>query len=290
MIIFSWAYLLSLLVWLGHKWSCPSQVLCIRGVLSTELHHCTGTYRITPVDVNSRPSSCLTNFLLAGNVTHTHTLSLPLSLAPSLSLSLSLSLSINPSLSLPSIRFPELNITPQQLTTCFFFKETNKKHENTYVHIVFVFRSACMHLGSGTQLTLTMSVSQYCAHQASRWCRIHVAKSGDYFVKMGNEWSTTTLNWMQTWTIKFFFILQENCKRIGRELWKLRVFRDCYCTFGARVRKTAGARNWCISELLVLKGLNRDAISIKKILWQLQWLVCQMNSTLCRAQAPWILL
>uniref|UniRef100_A0A8C2YTW2 Integrator complex subunit 13 n=1 Tax=Chinchilla lanigera TaxID=34839 RepID=A0A8C2YTW2_CHILA len=31
-----------------------------------ELHYCTGAYRISPVDVNSRPSSCLTNFLLNG--------------------------------------------------------------------------------------------------------------------------------------------------------------------------------------------------------------------------------
>ena len=31
-----------------------------------ELTYCTGAYRITPVDVNSRPSSCLTNFLLSG--------------------------------------------------------------------------------------------------------------------------------------------------------------------------------------------------------------------------------
>lgn len=31
-----------------------------------ELNYCTGAYRITPVDVNSRPSSCLTNFLLSG--------------------------------------------------------------------------------------------------------------------------------------------------------------------------------------------------------------------------------
>ena len=33
----------------------------------SELHYCTGAYRISPVDVNSRPSSCLTNFLLNGN-------------------------------------------------------------------------------------------------------------------------------------------------------------------------------------------------------------------------------
>jgi len=31
-----------------------------------ELHHCVGAWPISPVDVNSRPSSCLTNFLLGG--------------------------------------------------------------------------------------------------------------------------------------------------------------------------------------------------------------------------------
>ncbi|XP_063966884.1 integrator complex subunit 13-like [Lytechinus pictus] len=32
----------------------------------SELLHCTGAYRVSPVDVNSRPSLCLTNFLLNG--------------------------------------------------------------------------------------------------------------------------------------------------------------------------------------------------------------------------------
>eukprot|EP00096_Caligus_rogercresseyi_P005552 TRINITY_DN2132_c0_g1_i1.p1 TRINITY_DN2132_c0_g1~~TRINITY_DN2132_c0_g1_i1.p1 ORF type:complete len:681 (-),score=242.07 TRINITY_DN2132_c0_g1_i1:59-2101(-) len=41
------------------KWCTP------RGS-SADLHHCTGAVRITPTDVNSRPSSCLTNFLLSG--------------------------------------------------------------------------------------------------------------------------------------------------------------------------------------------------------------------------------
>lgn len=35
---------------------------------SSELHYCTGAYRISPTDVNSRPSSCLTNFLLNGKL------------------------------------------------------------------------------------------------------------------------------------------------------------------------------------------------------------------------------
>uniref|UniRef100_A0A8C9TP56 Integrator complex subunit 13 n=1 Tax=Scleropages formosus TaxID=113540 RepID=A0A8C9TP56_SCLFO len=37
---------------------------CTPRTNSVELHFCTGAYRISPVDVNSRPSSCLTNFLL----------------------------------------------------------------------------------------------------------------------------------------------------------------------------------------------------------------------------------
>lgn len=41
------------------KWCTPKSNV-------VELHNCSGVYRITPVDVNSRPSSCLTNFLLAG--------------------------------------------------------------------------------------------------------------------------------------------------------------------------------------------------------------------------------
>ena len=42
------------------KWCTP------RGSSTADLHHCTATARITPTDVNSRPSSCLTNFLLSG--------------------------------------------------------------------------------------------------------------------------------------------------------------------------------------------------------------------------------
>lgn len=33
---------------------------------SVELHQCTGAHRITAVEINSRPSSCLINFLLNG--------------------------------------------------------------------------------------------------------------------------------------------------------------------------------------------------------------------------------
>ncbi|KAI4803287.1 hypothetical protein KUCAC02_006838 [Chaenocephalus aceratus] len=35
---------------------------CTPRTNSIELHYCTGAYRISPTDVNSRPSSCLTNF------------------------------------------------------------------------------------------------------------------------------------------------------------------------------------------------------------------------------------
>jgi len=42
------------------KWCTP------RGSAGVELHHTSGTYRITPTEVNSRQSSCLTNFLLSG--------------------------------------------------------------------------------------------------------------------------------------------------------------------------------------------------------------------------------
>jgi len=42
------------------KWCTP------RGNAAVELHHCSGSFRVTPVEVNSRQSSCLTNFLLSG--------------------------------------------------------------------------------------------------------------------------------------------------------------------------------------------------------------------------------
>uniref|UniRef100_A0AAX7SDJ4 Integrator complex subunit 13 n=1 Tax=Astatotilapia calliptera TaxID=8154 RepID=A0AAX7SDJ4_ASTCA len=41
---------------------------CTPRTNSIELHYCTGAYRISPTDVNSRPSSCLTNFLLNGKL------------------------------------------------------------------------------------------------------------------------------------------------------------------------------------------------------------------------------
>jgi len=42
------------------KWCTP------RGTAAIELHHTSGAFRVTPVEVNSRQSSCLTNFLLSG--------------------------------------------------------------------------------------------------------------------------------------------------------------------------------------------------------------------------------
>lgn len=42
------------------KWCTP------RGCSASEMQNCTAMYRITPVDINSRPSSCLINFLLNG--------------------------------------------------------------------------------------------------------------------------------------------------------------------------------------------------------------------------------
>ena len=36
------------------------------GDISVEMWPCSSAYRISPVDVTSRPSSCLTNFLLGG--------------------------------------------------------------------------------------------------------------------------------------------------------------------------------------------------------------------------------
>ncbi|XP_009423981.3 integrator complex subunit 13 isoform X3 [Pan paniscus] len=47
------------------KWCTPRTNNIVFSSIS-ELHYCTGAYRISPVDVNSRPSSCLTNFLLNG--------------------------------------------------------------------------------------------------------------------------------------------------------------------------------------------------------------------------------
>ena len=129
-------------------------------------------------------------------------------------------------------------------------------------------------------LTLTASMSQYCANQASHRRHVYMPRSGDYSVRTGNKRSATTQklttwckdtetdnlvqrhwNWqlgattqkLTTWTI--WPHSAKNCKRTGSEIKKLWAFKDGDCTFGARVSKTAGARSGCIPGLLALKGL-----------------------------------
>ena len=50
---------------------------------------------------------------------------------------------------------------------------------------------------------------------------------------------------LKIWTI-LYFILQTNCKWIGSEIRESRAFKGGDCTFGARVRTTAGDRSCCI--------------------------------------------
>jgi len=45
------------------KWSSPLTPKTSGGV---SLHHCTCAVRITPVDINGRPTTCLTSFLMNG--------------------------------------------------------------------------------------------------------------------------------------------------------------------------------------------------------------------------------
>jgi len=65
------------------------------------------------------------------------------------------------------------------------------------------------------------------------------------------------------------FTLLENkiksSKRTGSEIKKLRAFKDSDCTFGARVRKTDGARSYCIPELLALKWLSENKIYLNTL-------------------------
>ena len=76
----------------------------------------------------------------------------------------------------------------------------------------------------------------------------------NYFVIIGIERSTTTLKLIITETILLYSA--KYCNRIGSdEITELQAFTDSDCTFGARVRKTAGARCCCIPELPALKGL-----------------------------------
>ena len=64
----------------------------------------------------------------------------------------------------------------------------------------------------------------------------------------------------KTWTILLYSA--KICKRIGSEIRKFGAFKDGDCRFGARVRRTAGARSCCTPELLALKGLNISIIVI----------------------------
>ncbi|XP_054160697.1 integrator complex subunit 13-like [Oppia nitens] len=50
----------------GFTYDTISLKWCTPRTNAVELHYCTGAFRFTSVDVNSRPSSCLTNFLLSG--------------------------------------------------------------------------------------------------------------------------------------------------------------------------------------------------------------------------------
>ena len=109
-----------------------------------------------------------------------------------------------------------------------------------------------------------MSQCCHCAHQATSRCHICVPKSWNYFVKTGNERSTTALK-LKTWTILLYSA--KDRKRIGSEIRKFRTFRDTDCTFGARVRKKKKKKerkkkSWrhrrcCFPELLALKGLTK---------------------------------
>ncbi|RWS17873.1 hypothetical protein B4U79_00949 [Dinothrombium tinctorium] len=50
----------------GAQYETVSLKWCTPRTSSVDLHYCSGAYRVTSVDVNSRPSSCLTHFLLNG--------------------------------------------------------------------------------------------------------------------------------------------------------------------------------------------------------------------------------
>lgn len=100
-------------------------------------------------------------------------------------------------------------------------------------------------------------MSQHCAQQASHWCHIYLPKSGDCFVKkMVMKEVQLHLHW---WKLEpFHFILhkkKEKKKKIVSAVRKLQPFKDSDCMFCARVRKTSGARNCCVPEVLALKGL-----------------------------------
>ncbi len=53
----------------GHEYRTITLKWCTMRGSPSDLHNCTTAARITPTDVTSRPSSCLTNFLLSGEWT-----------------------------------------------------------------------------------------------------------------------------------------------------------------------------------------------------------------------------
>ena len=61
---------------------------------------------------------------------------------------------------------------------------------------------------------------------------------------------------MKTGTILLYSV--DNCKQTGSEITMLQPFKDSVCTFGARVRKTAGVGSCYIPELLAMKGLKHS--------------------------------
>ena len=77
---------------------------------------------------------------------------------------------------------------------------------------------------------------------------------GQFCKKNGNERSTATFTLIKTGTILLYFA-KKKCKKIGSAVRKLQACKDSDCMFCARVRKTSGARNCCVPELLALKGL-----------------------------------
>ena len=93
---------------------------------------------------------------------------------------------------------------------------------------------------------------EYCAHRASCSCQIYVPRSGDYTIRLKARYLGRSGKPYFAHGTKNH--LTEFCKNFKSEIKKLREFEDSDCRFGARVRKTAGARSCYIPELLALKG------------------------------------
>ena len=89
-------------------------------------------------------------------------------------------------------------------------------------------------------------MSQYCPHEASCRCDIYVPKSGDYFVRMGNERPTKTLKSLteNLWTIFLFWKRKWKKKKKPKNWFRklirnLRAFKDCDCIRLVPVRKNS---------------------------------------------------